>query len=473
MTDPVEKQIRPNFGEIGVTGLKVWGGYIQEEFLTELRGQRAYRIYDEMSKNDPTVGAILNAIDLLVRAAEWEVEPANDTPAAKAEAEFVTSLMDDMSGTWEDFISEAMTMLVFGWSFFEHVWKRRVGPNERDPKRRSKYSDGLIGIRKFASRAQDTLDRWNMQEDGGVSGWVQMPITGYTQPIYLPIKKGMLFRTVTRKNNPEGMSILRSAYTSWYRLKQIQSYEAVGIERELAGLPILYAPNSLLKDTSEAGMAAINKYKQLVRDVRLNEQGGAIIPSDVYEDAEGKPSTVRQFEMQLLSTGGRRAIDTDKVVLRYQRDIARSVLADFIMMGSEKVGSYALADNKTSLFLTSIETHGNNIAAVLNRYMLPRLWDLNGKNRDLMPSFRPGSVSPTDLTVLGQFLESMTTSGFSFSGDGPLEEFLRDEAGLPPRPNDLPLVPLAPEPLVDETTGPEDASDETTPPNEDETDANE
>jgi hypothetical protein len=36
--------------------------------------------------------------------------------------------MDDMSHTWDDMISEILTMLVYGWSWHEIVYKKRVGP---------------------------------------------------------------------------------------------------------------------------------------------------------------------------------------------------------------------------------------------------------------------------------------------------------------------------------------------------------
>ena len=47
-----------------------------KEFLPELQGQRAIQVYQEMSSNDPVVGSILHAIEMLIRQVEWRVEPA-------------------------------------------------------------------------------------------------------------------------------------------------------------------------------------------------------------------------------------------------------------------------------------------------------------------------------------------------------------------------------------------------------------
>lgn len=61
----------------------------------------------------------------------------------------------------------------------------------------------------------------------------------------IPMSKAMLFRTESVKDNPEGRSILRNAYRSWYFKRRIQEIEAIGIERDLAGLPVIHAPERL------------------------------------------------------------------------------------------------------------------------------------------------------------------------------------------------------------------------------------
>ena len=64
------------FRELGVTGLKRASGYLDEEFLPQLRGRKAVQVYKEMSENEPLVGALLFSIDRLLRNQEWRVEPA-------------------------------------------------------------------------------------------------------------------------------------------------------------------------------------------------------------------------------------------------------------------------------------------------------------------------------------------------------------------------------------------------------------
>lgn len=426
--------------EMGVSGVHISSGYVYEEFLPELRGPRGMRTYRQMRDNDATIGALISAIDMLLRSVEWHAEAAE---GGEVEAEWLDTVFTDMDHTWEDFISNVLTMLPFGWSYFELVFKRRlIG--------KSKFEDGKIGIHKIAERAQETLDRWQMDpKNQNVEGmWQQPPDIGTT--IFIPIQKALHFRTAAHKNNPEGRSILRNAYSSWYYLKNIQRIEAIAIERELAGLPIVRIPSEYLDANADADKAAVRaQFEKAARDLKFNEQGALVIPSDPYEDAEGNPSTMRKVEIDLISSAGTRSIDTSAVVTRYQQDIVRTVLADFLLLGAGERGSFALSKSKTDLFLKSLESYINNIAAVINRQLIPKLWALNGFDLNKMPTYVPGEVAPVDLEEFGNYIQRIAAAGVQISGDEETEGVIRGAAGLPETPTNI-LEPLfGPDPLVD------------------------
>ena len=425
----------PDYMELGVSGLKQSSGYIGEEFKTELQGERGVKVYQEMADSDATCGAILYAIKLLLQSSSWSVEPANgedDMDHGPDEyVEFVISLMSDMSHTWSDLIGEALSCLEYGWSYFEVLPKRRGGPDHLDPAQRSAFSDGRIGIRKISRRSQNSLERWEFDESGGIKGmWQRDP--NYARPtILLPIERCLLFRTRAEKNNPEGRSLLRNAYRSWWKMSRIEDYEAVGVERELVGMPVVSMPAGLLTSTDSADAAFVSKMTKIARDLKFNEQAGVVIPSDTFRNPDGTYSAVRMVSVELLKSPGSRALDTDKVILRYQRGITRSVLADFLALGGEAKGSYALSKSKTELFLKALEYLQGQIASVLNRYLLPRVWAWNGFPLDRMPYFCPGTVAPTDLQELGAFIRDMALAGAPMFPDPALENQLRMAAGLP------------------------------------------
>lgn len=420
--------------EVGVTGLRSWNGYIDEEFANELRGSQGRAVYKEMTDNDATVGGMLAAIGLILRAAKWRVEPAkdvDDTDKAQEAADFIKGCIDDMSHPFEDFVAEAISMLSYGWAYHEICYKQRVGPNEVDPTKRSKFDDYRIGWRKLPIRSQDSLLRWEMQEDGGIDGMVQQRPDGGPE-IFLPIEKSLLVRTTSRKNSPEGVSVLRNAYRPWHLLKKIQNIEAIGIERDLSGLPVVSIPGRYLSSTNAADIAIRNSYAALARDLRFNTQGSLTIPSDTFPNKDGSPSAIRMVEINLLASPGQRSLDSKGIKMDYQRDIARSVLADFLILGSDK-GAFNLAEAKTSLFMKAAETYLGRIVSPFNMFAIPRLWDLNGFDRAYMPQLGYGPLAPADLVQLGDFIQKISGAGATVFPDEPLEDHLREAADLPPK----------------------------------------
>ena len=421
-----------DLSQIGVVGLKQTGGRIQEEFLNDLRGEQGHKIYREMADNDEIVGAVLFAIDMLIRQVDWRVQEASQDEEDVQLALFINECMEDMSHSWKDMVSEILSMLVFGWSWHELVYKRRVGPDETDPSKRSKFSDGKIGWRKIPIRAQETWFQWHFSDDGSVEQFEQWDMYSGHKAL-IPIEKSLLFTTRKRKNNPEGRSILRTAYRSWYFKKNIQNIEGVGIERDLAGLPMIWCPPTLLdKNASSEDKSVLEALKKIVKSVKRDEQEGIIMPL-AYDESGNK-----LYDFQLLSSGGSRQFDTSKIIDRYNQGIAMSVLADFILMGHQRVGSFALASSKTEMFATAIGAWLGGIADVFNRYAIPRLLKLNNMptNRD-MPKIVHGDIESVDLTELGGFISSLTGAGAQLFPDTDLENHLRKQAGLPMTNTDM------------------------------------
>ena len=413
--------------QIGETGLKRSGGWVDEEFLPQLRGRKAVQVFKEMSENDPIVGALLYSITMLLRNVEWRVEPGGETSVDKQAAELVESCMDDMEHTWDDLISEILSMLVFGWSWHEVVYKKRAGFEVRDPRMRSKFDDGLIGWRKIPIRAQETLFKWIFEEDGEVAGMVQMPPPKFKQ-LLVPRERSLLFRFQHSKGNPEGKSMLRNAYRPWYYLKRIQEFEAVGVERDLAGLPMVKVPAEWL--SSKPGSQqykAVQEFKKMVKSVRRDEQEGLVFPNAFDQDTK-QPL----FSFELLGSGGGRQFGTDSIVQRYEQRVLMSVLADFIMVGHQGTGSYSMHVDKTGIFRTALNSITASIAEVFNRYAIPKLIRVNGfQVSDGYPELRPTDVDAPDLGQLAQFMSQMSGMGMKWFPNTDMEEFVRKAARLP------------------------------------------
>lgn len=414
--------------EVGSSGLQQSGGIIRDDFLRQLQGKQAFANYREMADNDPVIGAMLSSIEMIIRAVDWSVEPADaNDPAAVKEAEFISECMTDMSSSWDDTLSAILSFLVYGFSLHEIVYKRRQGFTN-DARTRSKYKDGRIGWRKLPVRSQDTIQRWNLDASGGIQGAYQMdPYASGKGNVYLPIEKCMLFRTTSKMNNPQGRSVLRNAFVPWYYKRRIQEIEAIGIERDLAGLPVALVPPQLLSNSATAQeRAALDAIKQIVRNIKRDEQEGVVFPL-AYDPDTGNPA----FDLKLLSSGGSRQFDTDAIVSRYDQRISMTVLADFLLLGHERIGTQALSVSKIDLFVRSIEAYLSEIAEVFNQHGIPRLMRLNGVSEELSPSLTYSTPKNIDLAQIGGFITSLAQAGAPLFPDENLESYLRGIAGLP------------------------------------------
>ncbi len=175
--------------------------------------------------------------------------------------------------------------------------------------------------------------------------------------VTIPIEKALLFRTTTAKASPEGRSLLRNAVRPWWFKRRIEEFEAIGIERDLAGLPVAYVPPDYLSsNATQAEKQVLAAIQQIVTSIKRNEQEGVVFPA--MFDADGH----RVMDLQLLSSGGSRQFDTDRIITRYDQRIAMTVLSDFLLLGHDRVGSFALGSSKIDLWTSAVESIARSIA---------------------------------------------------------------------------------------------------------------
>lgn len=383
---------RVNFKQIGVNGLKRYGGYVHEEFLPQLRWPQAGRIYKEMADNDPTIGAILYLAEMLIRGTSWNVQAVSQSAEDLAAKEFLESCMNDMEQTWANTICEILSMMTYGFSLHEEVYKVRRGPGESSAKYKSKYTDGKIGWRKLAERSQDSIAEWIWDEEGNLVGAIQRAEPNYAE-VTLPMSKCLLFRTSSRRDNPEGRSLLRNAYRPWYFKKHFEEIEGIGIERDLAGFPVLTAPEGIdLWDKNDPDMAALlENATTLVSSIRRDSEEGVILPNG--------------WDLKLLSSSSSRQLNIGETIERYDKRIAITLLSDVILLG-EKSGSFALADVKQSMLVSALSAQLNNIADTLNGKAVPDLFKLNNFNVTEYPRIVPGNIQTPSLKEVALVLRA-------------------------------------------------------------------
>ena len=405
-----------NFKPLGVSGLRRYGPYVYEEFLPELRWPGAGKIYQEMADNDAVIGAIMYLAEMLIRGCTWEVEPGGDTPVDKEAAQFLKECMNDMDMSWANTISEILSMLTYGFSFHEIVYKVRRGPAETNSKYKSQYSDGRIGWRRLPCRAQTSLAEWEFDDEGNVAAFIQRCEPEFNT-VRIPMSKGLLFRTRVSKDNPEGKSLLRNAYRAWFFKKHFEEIEGIGIERDLAGFPVLTAPEGLdLWNTEDPLMVQMKADAEaLVASVRRDSEEGMLLPHG--------------WDLKLLASSSARQINIGETIERYDNRIAITLLSDIILIGNNKAGSFALADTKKSLLACALQAQVANIADVFNTNAVPSLFALNDfPGISKLPTIVPGNIQTPAVQEVALMLRAM---GLDISKDKELLTYLWHILGFP------------------------------------------
>ncbi len=349
------------------------------------------------------------------------------------------SCLFDMLPSWPETIPEVLTALNFGWSYLEKLYKRRLGLDQTDLAKRSQYDDGRIGWRSFEIRGQESLLNWQFSEDGELEGLWQTPAPDYT-PRFVPIEKALHFVFRSNKRNPEGYSFLRGCYWPWYMVTNFSEVEAIGYERDHAGLAVLYLPREVLspKPGDAAATAALSEYESLITNLKRDEEVGVLLPSE--RDAHGN----LKYELKLLSTGGSRQFNTSQIIDRYDSRILMTLLADFLMLGMRATGSYSLGVTKAQLFESSLKTILDRICSVVNSQAIPELIGLNDfDGLKGLPQLTYESLSVPSLSELGAFIAQVAGAQDYLIDDLVLENHLRRKAGLPSRdrPREKALAP--------------------------------
>ena len=404
------------FREMGVPGLRIYSGFLEEEFLPQLRGPFAARVYQEMRDNDPTVGAMLYVMENLIQNATLNVYTDGDSDVDLAARQLVETALNDMADPWQHVFSEILTFMAFGYSYMEVTMKHRRGEH-RDPNKDSKYDDGLIGWSSWKLRGQDTTYRWHMSDTMDVIAMEQLPPPTFINTI-VPREKALHFRTKPYKSNPEGISLLRNAYRPWFFMKRIEEIEAIAVERELNGMPVLQPPEgyNLWNPNDPNASKLLQRAEDIVRNIRQDRHQGVVLPFG--------------WVLTLLSSTGQRSLDTSIIINRYAQRVATVTLADMLLIGQEKVGSFALVAAKVSLFSKALRSIARIVEGEINRRAIPKLIRMNGMNVDNMPTISFGPIDTPDLKSLSEYVNKLVGNNV-LTPDQNLERHLREIASFP------------------------------------------
>jgi len=445
------------FAEIGTTGLRRFGGDIDEDYDRVFRPlNKKLALFKEMA-DDPIVAAVLQAIRMTLRRVSWYVDPAGVSSADQKASEWLDSCMNDMSQSWSDTIDQILNMMRDGFQPFEVVYKKRAGlRNEAS----SKYSDGKIGWRKWLMLGTDSLapgTPWSFDDHGGLQGINQTAPPDY-KLTHIPIDKSILFRTSTDKANPEGRSILRAMYPAWYMKKNLEEIEAISAERIGAGFPVAYLGSDVGKNLSNPNSDA-SLIQDALRNIRVDEQMGLLVP---FAKMGGGAREGEGVLFEFASPPGSKALDFNLVITRYEQRMTMVGLAQFIHLGMNQVGARALGESSQDFFTTAVSGWADSMEDTINRYGAERLFRLNSfPGIEQYPRIRHDTVGRYSLAELSDYISKLAGVG-ALVVEPELEKYIRAFADLPERPiqiksmspsEPVPGKPVAPKEAIGDEKG--------------------
>lgn len=430
---------RIKLGAVGISALKTSSGKIHEEANLQFRYPNMLKVVSEM-KYSPPVSIALSALNTLMNRTEVTVQPVIDeTKEEKVRREFLLSVLHDMEDSWQSTMQNISTYKEYGHQVSEMVFRRRLKRNG------SRYDDGLVGLAGLKNRPQNSIAKWNFSEDGRKLLSISQSLRNIENPqrfqnitneegyIEIPREKFILFRADPVDDNPEGVSILRSAYLAYKQLTLVTDHMMVGVGKDVSGIPYAQVPPQYLSpDASPEDAAVAAAYKSIIDGIANGTQRGIMLPKCI--DNETKQD---MFGFSLLEQKTGKAYDIPTIIKMLQANILSVLSCDSIVMG-EAGGSLSLQDGNTNLLALQVAYRLSEISNTLNQELVPMLWRLNGWDTARMPSIKFKDVSSVSLEEFSKFFQRVAAvGGIEYTRD--VLNKVREVGGFDLLPEDMPV----------------------------------
>lgn len=400
----------------GGSGRHHTSGFLQlEELNPNLQGERGLEIYDRMYRTDPDVARVVSMVCNPIISGTWIVEPHGGDDASARDRQIADdvrwALFDHMRPGWRALLAELMPVLVrSGFELHEQIW----GRVERDGRE-------LLVPRKLDLRLPRSIHQWHQNDEGELLKVVQFLMPGGQTP--LPVRDLLYLRVGAEGDNWEGTSLLRRVYKPWKLKDTLERIDAVRIEREACGIPVLYPPTQAARDTE-----LMDQMEERIAKLRAGEDLYLVMPGP---HADNAPEGVEGWRFDIVGFGGQGSGESVERSLRYhQQEIAAGFIADFMELGKHGEGARATADVQQDPFLAGVEALAGVVEDGFNQQIVPRIVALNHGQVDGTPKVAMSKADRTSLAELQTFVSGLVTAGV-LQGDEKLEDWVRERADMP------------------------------------------
>jgi hypothetical protein len=401
----------------GLPGTPIFHGFLQDfgEYNSQLEGLTAVRTYEKMRRSDAQVAATLLACELPIRAANWEVRPASDSPADREVAAFVRDNLFggleytspsgvQVSQCWDDVLRNALLSLAFGAAAHEEIYA---------------VDGDRVRLARLAPRLPLTFYRWVVDADGETL--LALNQYGYRnsnfESVEIPADRLAIFTFNQEGANFFGRSILRPAYMHWYIKHQLYRIDAISGERNGLGVPTIeQGPNGSKEDREAA--------EQWVTQLAAHEKTGLSLPNGWKFTLQGVQGTVR---------------DLYNSIQHHNIEISRTALAFFMNLGqgARSSGNRSLSESQSDFFFLAIQATADHLARILTATSVKRLVDFNWEV-ERYPVVTVSNLRARNfeqvLDALAKLAQARVVTPFP-----ELAQFISRELGLPQPPVKTPV----------------------------------
>ena len=393
--------------ELGVGGTAVYGGYIEEpEKNADLRGRAKYTTYSNAIANVAVIAAGVRLLLNLAGGAQWRVEPAPDSGDAGQEmAKRIEKILHGMKKPWHAIVRRLAAHKFYGFALGEWVARRE--------------DDGTIGLLNIQSLPQVTIERWMLDRDGSVIAAIQTsPQTGRDTAI--PRQKLIHVVDDALNDSPEGLGLMRHVHDSVVRLRRLQELELWGYSNDLRGVPVGRAPLAELDRAVTSGQITQAQANQLIEGMESFVQRhvrspdiGLLLDSATYKSTgeQRTPSQVPQWDMQLLDGGTYELDAVATAIVRVQREIARVLGVEHLLLGENSSASRSLSNDKTQSFGLLVDSTLLSIREAVDSDILEPLFELNGWDPALKPTLKTEAQAFRNADEMSAVLRDLATAG--------------------------------------------------------------
>lgn len=328
-----------------------------------LINRKGFDVYKNMIDGDPQIKAAVNFKKHALLATGWEVQPTDESDEASQIADFVTYVLLNTEGQFEERLLSILDGLIYGFSVHELIWHEIE---------QGAYA-GKFGLKKISPKPPETFDFENDRFGNIVeNGLVQF--RGTPHESRLPLDKFIIWTHQGGAGNHYGTSDLKPVYRYWYSKDMVDRYWNIALEKHAMPIPKGQLP-----------IGATDEEKQVLLTIlsALQNQSAVVVGND--ENVEYLDNTKSAFDAFRS-----KQIYNDTM-------IARSLLLpDLLMSEGSRIGSKALGEVHSDLFATVMKQLGKNIADTINEQLVRRLIDINYET-DLYPTFifKPSSDDNT------------------------------------------------------------------------------